>query len=65
MAEGNRSITSPVHITPPSAEMAAFELRQHITQWKDAVPEKKKDRKYWLILYVQCIQATRGVRQNG
>ena len=59
MADDRRIISGNVQVTPPSAEMAAFELMKHLAQWEN-LTEGQKDRKYWLTLYRQCYKATSG-----
>jgi len=51
-------IARPVQIESDSKERVAFELMQHIAAWEDASEDRKRDKKYWLSLYLQCIKAT-------
>lgn len=58
MAEDIR-ISSPIKTTSGSKEEIAFELAKKISDHED-IPYKQKDRKYWLSLYTECLQATSG-----
>lgn len=57
MADQTVSISGPVQIKSSSKEDVAFKLMQQISFDESGV---KKDRKYWLKLYWQCLKAMEG-----
>jgi hypothetical protein len=59
MAEQDIKVTSPVKIESDSKARVAFELMDKIDGYTsdDAM---RKDKKYWLSLYLQCYKAANG-----
>lgn len=54
------TISRPVEILNNSKERVAFDLMQIIHSRESRAKQEHDDRKYWLILYHQCLNATSG-----
>lgn len=53
-------IKQPVEIKDNSKERVAFDLMKAIEYYDSRADTGRKDRKYWLTLYSQCLKATSG-----
>jgi len=54
------NIKSPIEVKNSSQEQTAFDLMNLIALEEKSIDSDSKDRKYWLTLYSQCLNATSG-----
>lgn len=54
------TIKSPIRVESDSKEQVAFDLMKHIARDDKRCDGERGDRKYWLTLYHQCLDATSG-----
>lgn len=54
------SVSGPIAVRSDSSDRVAFDLMDRIAAWENAPEDKKRTREYWLTLFFQCKEATRG-----
>jgi hypothetical protein len=56
----NVSVSGPVTVTNDSHSRVAYDLMIHISNYESPSESERHSRDYWLKLYSQCYQASKG-----